>query len=37
MNLTNVGGFSQRIVLGLVILLAVVLDQWKRRCALTPG
>lgn len=37
MNLTNVGGFSQRIVLGLVILLAVVLDQWKRRRALAPG
>ena len=35
--LTNVGGFSQRIVLGLVILLAVVLDQWKRRRALAPG
>ena len=31
MNLTNVGGFSQRIVLGMVILAAVVLDQWKRR------
>ncbi len=30
MNLTNVGGFSQRIVLGLVILAAVVADQWKR-------
>ena len=37
MNLTNVGGFSQRSVLGLVILLAVVLDQWKRRRALAPG
>ena len=31
MNLHNVGGFSQKIVLGAVILLAVVLDQWKRR------
>ena len=31
MNLTNVGSFSQKIVLGAVILAAVVLDQWKRR------
>lgn len=31
MNLTNVGSFSQKIVLGGVILAAVVLDQWKRR------
>ena len=31
MNLTNVGGFSQRIVLGIVILAAVILDQLKRK------
>lgn len=37
MNLTNVGGFSQRIVLGMVILAAVVLDQWKRRGRVAGG
>ena len=31
MNLLNVGAFSQRIVLGAVILLAVVFDRLKRR------
>ena len=31
MNLLSVGAFSQRIVLGAVILLAVVIDRLKRR------
>ncbi|MFH1841866.1 MAG: ABC transporter permease [bacterium] len=31
MNLTNVESYTQKVVLGLVILGAVLLDRWKRR------
>ena len=31
MNLTNVESYTQKVVLGLVILVAVLLDQWRKR------
>jgi ribose transport system permease protein len=31
LNLLNVSAFWQRIVQGLVIILVVVFDQWRRR------
>lgn len=31
LNLLNVGSYVQQVVVGLVILLAVMLDQWRRR------
>jgi ribose transport system permease protein len=31
MNLTGVESYTQKVVLGLVILAAVLLDQWRKR------